>query len=198
MDPSFDFQAANGFDVHGTPIGKIDLFWADQRVIYDTNHKIFIWIRQGYEIVEGTTHTNIDRLAISKDAIKWTVYDLRPDHIFSHLGIREALFDYPEIVINNKYLYFTSSIIAFETQNTSKTYGSIIRFSLNDLGNETNAKYDAKLDRGVTSITPVDGSNNPVYFGTHLGNDTSKMKIYSWNDNSDSTKEKIVQHFSLE
>jgi hypothetical protein len=190
VNPSFDFRAKNGVDLLGHPIGKIDLFWADQRAIYDTKHKIFIWVRQGIEIVEGTLHTNIDRLAISKDALKWTVYDLRPRDIFWMFGIVDAVFDYPEIVINDKYLYFTSSIGVFDT---SETYGSIIRFSLNDLGNNTNAKYDAKLDKDVNSITPVDGSKNPIYFGTHLRNDTSKMKIYSWKDNSNSTKEKIVR-----
>ena len=190
VNPSFDFRAKNGVDMLGHPIGKIDLFWADQRAIYDTNHKIFIWVRQGYEIIEGTLRTNIDRLAISNDALKWTVYDLRPRDIFSKFGISDAVFDYPEIVINDKYLYFTSSIGVFDT---SEIYGSIIRFSLSDLANKTNARYDAKLDRDVKSITPVDGSNDPVYFGTHLRNDTSKMKIYSWNDNSNSTKERIVQ-----
>jgi hypothetical protein len=191
VNPSFDFRAVNGVDILGNPIGEIDLFWADQRVIYDKAHKIFIWVRQGYETFEENTQTNIDRLAISKDAIKWTVYDLQPRDIFSMFGIRDALFDYPEIVINKKYLYFTSSIGVSGTP--PQTYGSIIRFSLNELGNNTEAKYEAKLDREVKSITPVGGSKNPVYFGTHLINDTSKMKIYSWNDNSNSAKEKIVR-----
>ena len=92
-------------------------------------------------------------------------------------------------MINNKYLYFTSSISDF---NTHKVYGAIIRFSLDDLGNNTNVRYDAKLDLDVKSITPVDGANNPEYFGTHLSNDTSKMKVYSWKDNSNTTEEQIV------
>jgi len=191
VNPSFDFRALNGVDIFGQPIGTIDLFWADQRAIYDTKHKIFIWVRQGIESFEGgSLHTNIDRLAISKDALKWTVYDLRPSDIFWQLGITNAVFDYPQIVINDKYLYFTSSIGVFAA---SETYGSIIRFSLGDLAENTNARYVAKLDREVNSITPVDGSKNPVYFGTHLRNDTSKMKVYSWNDNSNSTKQKIVR-----
>ena len=191
VNPSFDFRG-NEYDIFGHPTGKIiDLFWADQRVIYDTNHKIFIWIRQGQIIKEGQSlHTNIDRLAVSKDALKWTAYDLRPRDIFSKFGISDAAFDYPEIVINNKYLYFTSSISNY---NTHKVYGAIIRFSLNDLGNNTNVRYDAKLDLDVKSITPVDGANNPQYFGTHLSNDTSKMKVYSWKDNSNTTEEQIVK-----
>jgi hypothetical protein len=193
VNSSFDFLAENGIDDTGHSTGKkVDLFWADQRAIYDTKHKIFIWLRQGNETIEediGVRQTNIDRLAISKDARNWTVYDFRPSDIF-WVSLSEALFDYPEIVINGKYLYFTSSIIDIDT---SETYGSIIRFSLNDLGNNTNARYDAMLDREVKSITPVDGSKNPVYFGTHLRNDTSKMKIYSWNDNSNTTNEKIVR-----
>jgi hypothetical protein len=194
VNSSFDFLAENGVDPSGDRNGKrIDLFWADQRVAYDVKHKIFIWIRQGIEIFEhtlGVHQTNIDRLAISKDAHNWTVYDFRPKDIFTMSGITDAIFDYPEIVVNNKYLYFTSSIGEFDT---SETYGSIVRFSLNDLGNNTIVRYDAKLDRDVKQITPVDGSKNPVYFGSHLGNDTSKMKIYSWNDNSNSTEEKIVR-----
>jgi hypothetical protein len=191
VNPSFDFRALNGVDIFGQSIGTIDLFWADQRALYDTKHKIFIWVRQGIESFEGGSHhTNIDRLAISKDALKWTVYDFRPDDIFWQLGITNAVFDYPQIVINDKYLYFTSSIGVFAA---SETYGSIIRFSLRELADNTNASFVAKLDREVSSITPVDGSKNPVYLGTHLRNDTSKMKIYSWNDNSNSTKEKIVR-----
>ena len=86
VNPSFDFRG-NEYDIFGHPTGKIiDLFWADQRVIYDTNHKIFIWIRQGQIIKEGQSlHTNIDRLAVSKDALKWTAYDLRPRDIFGNL-----------------------------------------------------------------------------------------------------------------
>ncbi|TLX89573.1 MAG: hypothetical protein E6K94_09720 [Thaumarchaeota archaeon] len=191
VNSSFDFRGKQ-YDSSGHSTGKrMDLFWADQRVIYDTNHKIFIWIRQGQIVKEGlgSWKTNIDRLAISKDALKWTVYDVHPRDFFGNFGVTDAAFDYPEIVKNNKYLYITSSII---DRNTHNAYGSIIRFTLNDLGNNTNARFDAKLDRDVKSITPVDGANNPQYFGTHLPNDTSKMKIYSWNDNSNYAREQIV------
>lgn len=190
VNPSFDFRG-DEVDLHEQPTGKIiDLFWADQRVVYDENHQIFIWIRQGEIIREGQSLvTDIDRIAVSKDTINWTVYDLRPRDIFKDFGIRDAAFDYPEVIVNDKYLYFTSSVADFFT---GKTYGAIIRFSLNDLGNHTTVNFDAKLDREVISITPVDGTSNPVYLGTHLPNDTSKMKIYSWTDNSNFTHEKIV------
>lgn len=190
VNPSFDFRG-DEVDLHEQPTGKIvDLFWADQRVIYDKNHQIFIWIRQSEIFREGQSLvTNIDRMAVSKDTINWTVYDLRPRDIFKDFGIRDAAFDYPEVTVNDKYLYFTSSVADFFT---GKTYGSVIRFSLNDLGNQTTVNFDAKLDKEVIAITPVDGTTNPVYLGTHLPNDTSKMKIYSWADNSNFTHEKIV------
>jgi len=189
VDPFFDFKG-NEIDFNWNPTYKIlDLFWADQRAIFDSKHNLFIWLRQGEIKYLGNVATNIDRLAVSKDLNTWTVYDLRPRIIFGNSGLIDPVFDYPELITNDKYLYLTSGVFDY---GSNKNYGSIVRFSLNDLGNLTATDFTSKLDEEVKDITPVDGTQNPVYFGTHLPDNSSKMKIYSWEDNSNSTIEQYV------
>lgn len=183
VDPYLDFQAREIDPESGNPTGRnMDLFWADQRTIYDPSHGIYIWVRQGQLFVYGGSLTNIDRIAISKDTIHWTAYDIMPASILYETNIRQAYFDYPEIVIAKDSLFLTSSVI---DDDSKKAYGLVFRFSLDDLSKFGQVHLDTMLDREVPWIAPVDGASDPMYFGTHLPNNkTHQMKLYEWNEGS--------------
>lgn len=200
VDPTFDFKAfvprGNVTSGDTTPSNQteINLFLADQRAIYDPHRNIFLWIRLGEPYAEGKV-TNILRIGVSNDTVKWTVFDLIPTNIFKESDILDATFDYPQIVLTKNFAYLTSTLVIGE--NCEKEYSSIFRIpldnlskALNDLG--TKVTYTAILDRNVTGIAPVDGSyNDTVYFGAHLKN-TSNMKIFEWKEDSNSINNHTV------
>jgi hypothetical protein len=190
VDPYYDFKGttpSDGCDPGSLPF-NFDLFWADQHVLYDKKHDIYIWIRQG-KTFDSSCHdrtSNIDRVAISRDTKNWTVYDMQSDLLFPSLGPR-IFFDYPQATLGNKYLYLTTSLI--DTVK-GESYGVIFRFSLNDLGNLTSARYDTLLDTHVEGIAPVNGigKHNTLYFGAQIPQTNDRMKIYKWNENSQVAK----------
>ena len=191
VDPYSDFKGVppGNFSSSGNITGTIphpfDLFWADQHVTYSPTQEIYIWVRQGktFDLRSGFQTSNIDRLAVSKDTLNWTAYDIQSDKFFTDLGSSNLLFDYPQMTLGNKYLYLTTSLI---NQNENKTYGVIFRFDLDDLGNLASTRYDTYLDKNVDGIAPVDGlgKNDTVYFGTHLSQTNKKMRIYEWKEDT--------------
>jgi hypothetical protein len=183
VNPYFDFKGKVPVGTHEVP-KFMDLFWADQRAIYDPIHNIYIWLRQGEPFSQHFGQIlNNDRLAISNDAIKWKVYDLFPNRIFPKLyeNSSKLIFDYPQLALSQKYLYLTTSL-----NDANKTYSTIFRFSLNDLGNFTTVRYDVILDKNLKGVEPVQGigPNNTMYFGGHIPNLKYGMKIYQWNENA--------------
>lgn len=201
VDPSYDFL---GYD--SDPRQNFSIFWADQRTVYDHEHDLFIWIRQGDITSSSSKIENVDRLAISRDTINWIVYDLKATAIFNPGVAGDTYFDYPDLVIGNQYLYLTTSIKhCFGAPQTCGLYGAIIRFALDDFESviedpsNSRIKYDAILDKSVTSIAAVDHSTNPMYFGAHVPWDSRtpndlKIKIYQWYTNSSTIdKDNITQ-----
>jgi hypothetical protein len=192
VNPNFDFK---GMEVlNQTMPGnsslmtgkKIPIFKADQHIEYDPHHEMYLWIRQGDRVSYSGGFANIDRLSVSKDTVNWTVHDLISTRVLTSADIFNALFDYPDTVITANYLYLTTTV--YNTDENNK-YGLILRFSLDHLRNSldnlsASFSYDIILDKNVESITPVQGASNPMYFGAHLPNDSSIMKIYAWNENS--------------
>lgn len=191
VDPYFDFQGVtpggnttSGNSSGATPL-TFDIFWADQRALYSPAHKIYIWVRQSktFDLSSGLQTSNIDRLAVSKDTRKWTAYDIQSDKFFTDIGSSNFFLDYPQIALGNKYLYMTTSLI---NENENKSYGVILRFPLNDLGNFTASSYGTFLDREVDGIIPVEGlgKNNTAYFGAQIPVTNDKIRIYEWAENS--------------
>jgi hypothetical protein len=200
VDPSFDFKGVlqrgniSSGNVTISNESEINLFMADQRTVYDPYRNMFMWLRLGEPFAEGQI-TNILRLAISNDLVKWTVYDLVPISIFTNPDIIDATFDYPEVIISKEYLYLTSSLVVGE--DCEKEYAVIFRIPLNELSNSlknqnSQISYNAILDRNVTGIAPVDGGyNGSVFFGAHPRN-SSEMKIYEWKEDTNSISNQTV------
>ena len=200
VDPTFDFrgfysQRGNVSSGNVTVSNQTDvnLFLADQRTIFDPDRNMFLWLRLGEPYLEGKV-TNILRLGISNDTMKWTVFDFVPIDIFKASDIVDATFDYPQVILSKDFVYITSTLVLGD--DCEREYGTILRISLNDLSNSLNKlsklTYTAVLDRNVTGIAPIDGSyNDTAYFGAHLKN-TSNMKIIHWNEDSNAITNQTV------
>lgn len=195
LDPNFDFQIQTPSNMTNSTIGGENLisnFKADQHLEYDPIHKMYIWIRLGDFIKYSTgTPTNVIRLSLSKNGLDWIGYNFIASNVLKESHIREPFFDYPETLLSQKYLYLTTSV--FDKYGNS--YGLIMRIPLNKLSNSVDVfsypitpnqsfNYDLFLDKNVSFISPVQGSANLIYFGTHIPNNNSAMKIYSWNEYS--------------
>jgi hypothetical protein len=188
IDPYFDFKGVQVINVTNSNFSRqiTDIFKADQHVEYDPVRRMYLWIRQSEQVISGGGLANIDRLGISRDLDHWLIYDLISTDVLNEAGIIRAVFDYPDTVLTNRYLYLTTTVYA----NEQAKYGLIFRFSLDNLSNALdqctppNINYEIMLDRDVEAVTPVDGASNPMYFGSHPSNNSNIMKISSWSDDS--------------
>jgi hypothetical protein len=189
VNPSFDFKGLEEANVTDSNSSRrvTPIFKADQHVEYDPIRKMYLWIRQSEQVFIGGGVSNIDRLAISRDLDHWAVYDLISIRILNQAGIIEPVFDYPDTVLTNRYLYLTTSVYSDNAK-----YGLIFRLSLDELSNSldrpadntTAINFEVKLDRDVETVAPIDRASDPMYFGTHLPNNNAIMKIYRWSDDS--------------
>jgi hypothetical protein len=202
VDPYIDFKGVEPANFSGTR--PFDLFWADQHTEYDENYDMYTWIRQGKVSLHNGWIANIDRIAVSKNTINWTVYDVLSTLVLRDAGIIEGFFDYPETVIANGFLYITTSVFNNDV-NPMRVYGAIFRIAIDDLNSELqpsdpvlesaspkDLRYELVLDRNVTAITPVDGASDPMYFGAHVPSNVSAMKIYEWPTNTNIPTARMV------
>ncbi len=160
-------------------------FCCDQRIIYDNNNGIFIWYIQG-ERINDIQSDNYLRLAISKDATKWELYQFEP-HMLSN-GLHNKFFDFPNLAIDNSFLYLTTNLLDYIDQPSNK--GSLIfRVSLPELRQSIELDEFQSIhielfnDPKASTITPVKGATNEMYLATILKNE-NKMRIYNMNQSS--------------
>ena len=171
-------------------------FCCDQRVIYDHNHKLFIWYIQGED--NDRRHPNMDkanwvRLAVSKNLFNWTLYDFKAKNI-DNRTLQNIRMDYPHLATDDNYLYFTTNIFNMSPDNETKmSKGSLIlRFDLAELSqfNASNPVYFH--DEDARTITPVKGGKNEMYFTTFplinstitIPDDKKIIRIYQTNQSS--------------
>ena len=161
-----------------------DDYCCDQDVIYDSNHKIFLWYRQGFHDCSGE---NRSVLGVSSDGITWQFRDIKPTHIDNKL--KNSWFDYPQLALSNKFLYITTNINTLNIKYIKscsegqtdikmknktivdqmqpyniKTYSTIIRIPLEELSksllnSSTSLEFDSYFKNNETAITftPVQG-----------------------------------------
>lgn len=170
-------------------------FCCDQRVIYDPNHKLFIWYIQGED--DDRRPPNMDksnyvRLAISKNLSNWTLYDFKAHNIDDNT-LRNLRMDYPHIATDDNYLYFTSNLFNMSPDNVTKmNKGSLIlRFDLQELSQFNVSKPLYFHDEEARTITPVTGAKSQMYFATFpeinsttIADNKKIMRIYQTNQSS--------------
>ncbi len=171
-------------------------FCCDQRVIYDPNHKLYIWYIQGEdEDRRDDDKSNYVRLAVSKNLSNWTIYDFKAMNIDEHT-LQNIRMDYPHLAIDDNYLYFTTNIFNMRPDNVTKmNKGSLIlRFDLAELSQFNGSKPVYFHDEEARTITPVKGAKSEMYFATFpeinstttttIPDDKKIMRIYQTNQSS--------------
>lgn len=152
----------------------------DQDVIFDNRRGIFIWYRQGN--VDPVTKENIVSIAISKDTIKWNVYNIKPTTLNS--SWREHRFDYPYLALGDKYLYASTDKINDERTasgaSITRNVAVIMRISLDDLASANPASLSYYASKNKYTYTMVHGATDTMYWATHLSNE--KMRVYKWKE----------------
>jgi hypothetical protein len=191
-----------------------DDYCCDQDVIYDTNHKIFLWYRQGHYNCSGE---NRSVLGVSSDGITWQFRDLKPTQIDDKL--KNSWFDYPQLALSNNFLYITTNINTlnlgakescltgqtdikwkkFSFIHNIKTYSTIIRIPLDDLSkslsnSSRSPEFDFYFKNNETGITftPVQGAKDVMYWANLDKGGNDKMRIYSWKESESSSH---VRHY---
>ena len=171
-------------------------FCCDQRVIYDHNHKLFIWYIQGEDNDKRSPDmdkANWVRLAVSKNLSNWTIYDFKAMDI-DDSKLQNVRMDYPHLITDDNYLYFTTNLFNMRPADITKTsLGSLVlRFDLTELSkfNETKPLYFH--DEESRTITPVKGAKSEMYFATFpvinstttISDDKKVIRIYQTNQSS--------------
>ena len=165
-------------------------FCCDQDVVFDPQHKVFIWYAQAWP--SKTDGENFVRIGVSNDTLQtsWHIYDIKPSSISPSL--KNDWFDYPQLALSNNFLYVTTNVYRFPNpavlSNPESVGSLILRISTNLLATsppDLSAGIKSKLEpKPISTITPVQGADSTMFFGTHLSN--NQMRIYSWRDFADS------------
>ncbi len=169
-------------------------FCCDQRVIYDPNHKLYIWYIQGEdEDRRDDDKSNYVRLAVSKNLSNWTIYDFKALNIDEH-KLQNIRMDYPNLANDDNYLYFTTNVYNMNPDNVTKmSKGSLIlRFDLEELSQFNGSKPVYFHDEEARTITPVKGAKSEIYFATFpeinstttIPDDKKVIRIYQTNQSS--------------
>ena len=155
-------------------------FCCDQRVIYDPNHNLFIWYRQGEP--DDSANENRVRIGFSNDAITWTMFDIIPSSMDDSFVNTE--FDFPELATTDNYLYITTNAFDLEEEEEDMT-AVIMRISLDSVVDRGTIELESYWSPETHTFTPVQGAKDKMYWATHLTNDM--MRIYEWSDQQPST-----------
>jgi hypothetical protein len=151
----------------------------DQDVVYDQNHGVYLWFRQGRAQTNGE---NTVILSVSKDTITWTSYRLSPPRVNSAWS--GQWFDYPHLALSNNYLYISTNTFKNPPPNSFFTQTVMFRFNLNDLSHALPVHYQYYWTTRQFTFTPVQGAKDIMYWATHdptaLG---VREVIYRWPDN---------------
>jgi hypothetical protein len=161
------------------PTSVMPDYCCDQDVVYDHNHKIFIWYLQGIE--DATTGENRIRIGISHDTANWFFYTIKPADIDSRWT--HQMSDYPYLALGNKYLYISMNMFGIEDFVRSV----VLRISLDDLASGVAPSFSYYNDpsdatQSLFNFTPVQGATDTMYWAVHVSN--NHMRIYQWNEST--------------
>jgi hypothetical protein len=154
----------------------------DQDVIYDEQHHIFIWYRQGFNDDSGQNKFTI---SVSGDALNWQTYTVSPTTIFGPEW-KYKWFDFPHLALTRNSLYIATNLMesAAEFNNFNRTF--IARISLDDLATGNNPSFTYFFSEKVFGFAPVQGATDVMYWAAHLTND--RMVVYKWKESEPASK----------
>ncbi|MHB8603111.1 MAG: hypothetical protein ACYC9R_10805, partial [Nitrosotalea sp.] len=162
------------------PYSDFSTFCCDQDVVYNKNHNVWVWYRQGVQD-SSIGNKNIGRIGVSiDDAVTWCFFNISAQDISASLT--SNWLDYSHIQTTQDKLYLSTNI--FPVSNGGTVYSAMLRFDLESIKSCSSVPFDVFLTSSTFNLTPVNGATNIMYFGTHLT--SSSTRIFKWADSSTS------------
>ena len=163
LDPFMRFPASAGG------------FCCDQVVLYNPQHRIWIWLLQYSSTDSGG---NIFRLAVCREGEfgNWYYWDFAPKDLKA--AWKKIWFDYPDMAYTNENLFITFNAFLGDTWQ----FAIVFRFPLSTLAAGTSLGYRwwSTTDNG--SIRLCRGAGRTMYMGSH--NTVSQLRVFQWADSA--------------
>jgi hypothetical protein len=172
------------------PFSDFPFLCCDQDVVYNEEHGVWIWYRQGFpdSSLGGSGFRNNVKISVSTDdAFSWCTYTITASNLNS--GLTDHYIDYPHLQVTDDKLYIATNIfdnIGFDH------FTGMIRFDLSELATCSALPFQVFLTSTEFNFTPVNGAINTMYFGTQIS--STQTKIYSWQDSSNSLNTNTVSY----
>ena len=151
-------------------------FCCDQVVLYNPQHRIWIWLLQ---YSTGSNGENVFRLAISREASfgTWSYWDFAPGGVSASWA--GQWFDYPDMAFTSANLFVTFNLF----RGNAWQRAVVFRFPLATLASggslgyrvwSTTANGSIRLCRGPGATT--------MFMGSH--NSSSQIRVFRWPDSA--------------
>jgi hypothetical protein len=190
------FYAANSSN-GGRTWSYIDLFsqmpstCCDSDLTYDDRNEVFLWSMMNLPYNSSSPElgeVNNITIGVSEDMSRWTFYDISPTTLNN--SWTNNIFDYPQLFLTDKFLYISTNRLSewFTPQQSGHREGPVMMRIERDLlsSGASNIPIEFMYSQPPNEIfTAVQGSDNILYWATHITNATnSTMRLYSWADGS--------------
>ena len=150
-------------------------FCCDQVVLYNAQHRIWIWLLQ---YSSGSNGENIFRLAISREASfgSWYYWDFAPRG--ANASWTGQWFDYPDMAFTTANLFISFNMFRGNTWQRAVVF----RMPLATLASGGSLGYRVWSTTEVGSIRLCRGPGATMYMGSHRS--TSTLRVLQWPDSA--------------
>lgn len=171
VDPFTRFPAAAGG------------FCCDQVVLYNAQHRIWIWLLQYSQAGNGN---NIFRIAVCKDTSfgNWFYWDFSPKNL--NASWTTTWFDYPDMACTSKNLWVTFNAFIGNAWQRAVVF----KMPLATLAAGGSLSYNWWQTTANGSIRLCRGAGSTMYMGSH--NSLSQIRVFQWSDAGTSVTTKNV------
>jgi hypothetical protein len=161
LDPFTRFPASGGG------------FCCDQVVLYNSRHRIWIWLLQYVSTANGD---NLFRLAVCREAEfgNWYYWDFAPKKL--NAAWNKMWFDYPDMAYTNENLFVTFNLFLGNAWQRAVVF----RFSLAPMATASSLAYRWWSTTNNGSIRLCRGAGTVMYMGSH--NTASQIRVFQWSD----------------
>jgi hypothetical protein len=164
------------------PFSSMANFCCDQDVLYDPNHGVFLWYKQG---IKNNNGENTFQLGVSKDASTWVFYNISPTQF--NITWKNQWFDYPHLALTKNNLWISTNIF---DQNGKFVRTVMSEWPLAQLSLGQPVFFRYFFETQEFNFTPVQGATDTMYWAVHHSN--SQMKLYKWQESGSSINFKLV------
>ena len=148
-------------------------FCCDQVVIYDKARNLLLWERM--TVVNNGASENQYYIGASINRGASFCY-------YPFASPAGEWYDYPHWTISNDYLWLATNLFSTTTGLWVET--RVLKLPLDALRDCLGFGYSYHFNTAYFNATPVSGATDTMYWGTHQN--TSRLRIYSWQEDSGS------------